>query len=62
LLIAEFGSAGPSTIAKELGVSPSTAYRELDALEKLQLVAVRGPGKRTLTEEGIVYLDTVFKP
>jgi len=62
LLIAEFGSAGPSTIAKELGVSPSTAYRELDALEKLQLVAVRGPGKRTLTEEGIAYLDTVFKP
>lgn len=62
LLIAEFGSAGPSTIAKELGVSPSTAYRELDALEGLQLVAVRGPGKRTLTEEGIAYLDTVFKP
>ena len=49
-------------IAKELGVSPSTAYRELDALEGLQLVAVRGPGKRTLTEEGIAYLDTVFKP
>jgi hypothetical protein len=62
LLIAELGSAGPSTISKELGVSPSTAYRELDALETLQLVATRGPGKRTLTEEGIAYLDTVFKP
>jgi hypothetical protein len=62
LLIAELGSAGPSTIAKELGVSPSTAYRELAGLETLLLVATRGPGKRTLTEEGIAYLDTVFKP
>jgi hypothetical protein len=62
LLIAELGSAGPSTIAKELGVSISTAYRELDVLAKIQLVASRGAGKRTLTEEGIAYLDTVFKP
>jgi histidine kinase/DNA gyrase B/HSP90-like ATPase len=62
LLIAELGSAGPSTIAKELAVSISTAYRELNALAKLQLVASRGAGKRTLTEEGIAYLDTVFKP
>ncbi|HET8999175.1 MAG TPA: ATP-binding protein [bacterium] len=62
LLIAELGSAGPSTIAKELGVSISTAHRELDALAKIQLVASRGAGKRTLTEEGIAYLDTVFKP
>jgi Histidine kinase-, DNA gyrase B-, and HSP90-like ATPase len=61
LLIAELGSAGPTTIAKELGISISTAYRELDALEEVQLVASRGAGKRTLTEEGIAYLDTVFK-
>jgi hypothetical protein len=62
LLIAELGSAGPSAIAKELGVSISTAHRELGALEETQLVAPRGTGKRTLTEEGIAYLDTVFKP
>lgn len=62
LLINELGSAGPSSIAKELAMSPSTAYRELYALETLQLVATRGPGKRTLTEEGIAYLDTVFEP
>ncbi len=62
LLIAELGSAGPSAIAKELGVSISTAYRELGALEHVQLVASRGAGKRTLTEEGITYLDTVLKP
>lgn len=61
LLIAELGSAGPSAIAKELDVSISTAYRELGALEKTLLVASRGTGKRTLTEEGIAYLDTVFK-
>ncbi|HKV46129.1 MAG TPA: ATP-binding protein [bacterium] len=62
LLINELGSAGPSTIAKELGISASTAYRELDALQTLQLVATRGLGKRTLTEQGIAHLDNVFKP
>ncbi len=62
LLIAELGSTGPSAIAKELGVSVSTAYRELGALEHAQLVASRGAGKRTLTEDGITYLDTVLKP
>jgi DNA-binding CsgD family transcriptional regulator len=61
LLVAELGSAGPSTIAQELNISVSTAYRELGALESLQLLASRGAGKRTLTEEGIAYLDTVFK-
>lgn len=62
LLINELGSAGPSTIAKELGLSASTAYRELNALETLQLLATRSLGKRTLTEQGIAYLDNVFKP
>ncbi len=62
LLIAELGSAGPSTIAKELGISQSTAFRELAALQRMHLLAPRGPGKRTLTEEGIAYMDSVFKP
>ncbi len=62
LLIAELGSAGPSTIAKELGISQSTAFRELAALQQMRLLAPRGPGKRTLTEEGIAYMDNVFKP
>jgi anti-sigma regulatory factor (Ser/Thr protein kinase) len=62
LLIAELGSAGPSTIAKELGISQSTAFRELAALQRWQLVAPRGPGRRTLTEEGIAFLEDVFKP
>jgi DNA-binding CsgD family transcriptional regulator len=62
LLIAELGSAGPSTIAKELGISQSTAFRELAALQKLQLLAQRTPGKRTLTEDGIAVLGNVFRP
>ncbi len=62
LLIAELGSAGPSTIAKELGMSQSTAFRELATLQRMHLLAQRGPGKRTLTEEGIAYMDNVFKP
>jgi len=60
LLIAEMGSAGPSAVAKELGVSQSTAYRELQALGALRLIHNRRPGKRTLTEEGIAVLGTVF--
>lgn len=62
LLIAELGSAGPSAIAKELGVSQSTAYRELQLMEQRRLVDSKDAGKRTLTEEGIAALGDVFKP
>ncbi len=62
LLIAELGAAGPTTIAKELDISHSTAYRELQALQTQNLMTGKGRGKRTLTEEGIAYLDEVFKP
>lgn len=62
LLIAELGSAGPSAVAKELGVSQSTAYRELQALSDLHLIDSRTSGKRTLTEEGIAVLGNVFRP
>jgi hypothetical protein len=62
LLIAELGSAGPSAVAKELEVSQTTAYRELQALAQLRLIDIRRSGKRTLTEEGIAALGTVFKP
>lgn len=63
LLIAEIGAAGPSTIAKELGMSQSTAFRELQSLQRLRLLTVgtADPGKRTLTEEGIAFLGSVFK-
>ncbi len=61
LLIAELGSAGPSAVAKELGVSQSTAYRELQLLADLHLIDSRRSSKRTLTEDGIAALGTVFK-
>ncbi|HLW48047.1 MAG TPA: ATP-binding protein [bacterium] len=63
LLIAEIGAAGPSTIAKELNLSQSTAFRELSSLQRMRLLTVgtADPGKRTLTEEGIAFLGTVFK-
>ncbi len=60
LIIAELGSGGPSAIGKELAISHSTAYRELQLLEQMQLVRSKGHGKRTLTEEGIAFLDAVF--
>jgi hypothetical protein len=47
---------------ERVGVSASSAYRELDALETLQLMGTRGLGKRTFTEHGIAYLDNVFRP
>jgi anti-sigma regulatory factor (Ser/Thr protein kinase)/DNA-binding CsgD family transcriptional regulator len=62
LLIAELGAAGPTTIAKELDMSHSTAYRELQTLLGLGLITGKRRGKRTLSEEGIAYLDEVFKP
>ncbi len=60
LLIAELGAAGPSDVAKALEVSQSTAYRELQWLAGAGLIAVKQHGKRTLTEEGIASLDSVF--
>lgn len=62
LLIAELGAAGPTSVAKELDISHSTAYRELQALQALSLVSGKGHGKRTLTEEGIACLDEIFRP
>lgn len=62
LIIAELGSAGPSAIAKELDISHSTAYRDLQLLASHRLVHSKGYGKRTLTEEGIAVLDNLFTP
>lgn len=60
LLIGELGAAGPTVIARELGISHSTAYRELRALETLRLVHSKGGGRRTLTEDGIIFLGEIF--
>jgi len=55
-LVLESGSAGPSLVAKELSVALSTAYRDLALLEELDLIAADG-GKRTVTKQGLLFLD-----
>ena len=54
-LVLESGLAGPSLVAKELGVGVSTAYRDLASLEELGLITSDG-GKRTLTDDGLRFL------
>jgi hypothetical protein len=58
-LVMESGSAGPSLVAKELGVGVSTAYRDLASLEEIGLIASDG-GKRTLTEQGLICIDDLI--
>jgi anti-sigma regulatory factor (Ser/Thr protein kinase)/predicted transcriptional regulator len=60
-LVTEFGSIGPSKIATELGVSLSTAYRDLLYLEHQGLVSTDNQGKRSLTSRGLEYLDLIIK-
>lgn len=56
-LILELEELGPSRIAKELGFSLSTSYRELVLLEKKKLVYQADSGKRKLTSLGKKYLE-----
>jgi len=55
-LVLESGSAGPSLVAKELSVGLSTAYRDLALLEEFALIEADG-GKRTVTDQGLRFLD-----
>ncbi|MBU2563011.1 MAG: hypothetical protein KJ568_01005 [Actinobacteria bacterium] len=56
-VILELEEAGPSTIAKELGFSLSTSYRELIYLEKNKLLIPGGGGKKRLSKKGMKYLE-----
>lgn len=58
-LVMESGAAGPSLVAKELGVGISTAYRDLASLEDVGLITSDG-GKRTLTDQGLTYIDDLI--
>ena len=60
LLVVELTPVGPTQIARELGISPSTAYRDLRFLEKVGLVDLSDAGYRSITEEGQKYVDAVF--
>lgn len=58
-LIMELGDAGPSKIAPELGVSLSSAYRDLNHLEKTGLIRTTKNGRRTLSDKGVDYVETM---
>ena len=59
VLLMELGSAGPKAISRELGISPATAFRELNLLEQKGLIHSLGDGKRALREEGLRLLDSI---
>jgi len=54
------GSAGPTAIAKELGFSPATVFRELVVLQDMGLIHSLGDGKRALREEGLRLLESIL--
>ena len=56
-LVLELEEIGPAKIAKELGFSLSTSYRELVFLEELNLLSLSESGKRKLTNKGKKYLE-----
>ncbi len=56
-LITELGSAGPSEINKELGLSLSTVHRELIFLEESGMLQSDSLGKRRCTPRGIRCLN-----
>jgi hypothetical protein len=57
LVILEVGPVGPTRVAKELKISPTTAYRDILVLEAAQFVSPGPGGKRAVTPEGLRYLD-----
>ncbi len=60
VLLMELGSAGPKALARELGISPATAFRDLNLLEQKGLIHSLGDGKRALREEGLRLLDSIL--
>ena len=60
LLIVELGPVGPTPLARELGISASTAYRDLVSLEQGEFVQTEPGGLRTVTEQGLTYIQTVL--
>jgi hypothetical protein len=60
VLLMELGVAGPTAIAKELGVATATAFRDLVTLEDLGLIHSLDDGKRTLREEGLHLLESIL--
>jgi hypothetical protein len=60
LLTVELAPVGPTRVAQELGVSISTAYRDLVSLEGAGFVISAESGHRSVTDEGLAYLNSVL--
>jgi anti-sigma regulatory factor (Ser/Thr protein kinase) len=60
LLTVELAPVGPTRVAQELGVSTSTAYRDLVFLEGVGFVASEQTGHRSATDAGLTFLDGVL--
>jgi len=60
LLAVELAPVGPTRIAQELGISTSTAYRDLVFLEDAGFVVSGESGRRSVTDTGLAYLDAVL--
>lgn len=56
-LVTELGAIGPSKIADELGISLSSAHRDLVFLEGLGFIEMTTHGKRALSSLGVDYLE-----
>jgi anti-sigma regulatory factor (Ser/Thr protein kinase) len=60
LLAVELAPVGPTRVAQDLGVSTSTAYRDLVVLEEAGFVTSGPTGLRSVTDAGLAYLNTVL--
>jgi anti-sigma regulatory factor (Ser/Thr protein kinase) len=60
LLTVELAPVGPTRVAQELGVSTSTAYRDLVSLEQAGYVASGDSGHRSVTDQGLAYLTSIL--
>jgi hypothetical protein len=60
LLTVELAPVGPTRVAQELGVSTSTAYRDLVSLEGAGYVTSGDAGHRSVTDQGLTYLTSVL--
>jgi anti-sigma regulatory factor (Ser/Thr protein kinase) len=60
LLTVELAPVGPTRVAQELGVSTSTAYRDLISLEEAGYVTSGDSGHRSVTDHGLAYVTSVL--
>lgn len=59
-LLADLDGAGPGRVAGELGLSTSTAHRELVTLERRGLVDSTPSGRRRLSARGTALLERLY--